>query len=84
MDLASLTSFDGPSLSQNRKHAAGAILVQCTVLLVGLTPDLEGTSSNLKINLASVPGHSLASLLRRPINANLHRNKEKPIKKEWD
>lgn len=56
------------------------ILLQSLVLLVGLNPDLEGTSSKLKINLESIPGQSCASLLRRPINANLNRNKHKSVR----
>lgn len=44
-----------------------ALLFQSLVLRVGLSPDVEGISSNLKSHLKSIPGHSLASVLR-PIN----------------
>lgn len=43
------------------------LLFQSLVLRVGLSPDGEGISSDLKIRLKSIPGHSLASVLR-PIN----------------
>lgn len=56
-----------------------AVLFHYMVLLVGLNPDLEGTSSKSEINLESIPGQSLAYLLR-PTNANINRNKYKPIK----
>lgn len=55
-------------------------LLHYIVLLVGLNPDPEGTSSKLKINVESIPGQFLASLLRRPINANLNGNKHNPIR----
>lgn len=67
--------------SSKKRNRALTSLLQGIVLLVGLNPDLEGTSSKLNVNLESVPGQSLASLLRRPINANLNKNKHKPIRK---
>ena len=63
------------------KHSTDRSPHRCIVLLVGLNPDLEGTSSKLNVNLESVPGQSLASLLRGPINANLNKNEHKPIRK---
>ena len=73
-------SVDGFFNSQNRGNTSDTVLVQYNALLVGLNPDLDRTSSKQKINLESIPGQSFAPLLRRPINANLNRNKHKPIK----
>lgn len=73
-------AVDGFFNSQSKGNTAVTLLFQNIALLVGLNPDLDRTSSELKINLESIPGRSLASLLRRPINANINRNKHKPIK----
>jgi hypothetical protein len=59
------------------------ILLYSLVLLVGLNFDLEGISSKLKINSKSIPGHSLASVLGRSINANLNRNKHSGHTRNW-
>jgi hypothetical protein len=48
------------------------------VLLAGFNPDLEGTSSKLKISLESIPGQSLSSLLRRATNTSLNSSKRTP------